>query len=176
MFGILVKSRAFGFSSSTVTEGNEDRDDLVRCPADWRLSEGSLHANGRLNRRGLVAIPTHESELARGSFVSSDFNSTNRHEGTSFQRLMDIWTEFLPVLTIYLRSSRYACEPLGKDSFYDDNANDRDKECQEGARGAFHSEHEERTDHERMREVGPKGCSAECFSNGALAHEWLLDH
>jgi histidinol phosphatase-like enzyme len=60
-----------------VTEGNEDRDDLVRCRADWRLSEGSLHANGRLNRRGLVAIPTHESELARGSFVSSDFNSTN---------------------------------------------------------------------------------------------------
>ena len=58
---------------------NEDREDFVRCPADWVPIKGSLRAIERLNRKGiLVAIATNQSGLARGMFAF-------RHSLTSSQ-------------------------------------------------------------------------------------------
>lgn len=58
---------------------NEDRDDFVRCPADWVPIEGSLHAISRLNRRGiLIAIATNQSGLARGLFDVNDLDAIHQ--------------------------------------------------------------------------------------------------
>lgn len=58
---------------------NEDREDFVRCSADWVPIEGSLRAIERLNRRGiLVAIATNQSGLARGMFALSDLDAIHQ--------------------------------------------------------------------------------------------------
>ena len=58
---------------------NEDREDFVRCPADWVPIEGSLRAIERLNRGGiLVAIATNQSGLARGMFALSDLGAIHQ--------------------------------------------------------------------------------------------------
>ncbi len=58
---------------------NEDREDFVRCPADWVPIKGSLRAIERLNRRGiLVAIATNQSGLARGMFALNDLDAIHQ--------------------------------------------------------------------------------------------------
>jgi D-glycero-D-manno-heptose 1,7-bisphosphate phosphatase len=48
---------------------NEDRDDFVKSPDEWRPIAGSLQAIARLNRAGWhVVVATNQSGLARGLF------------------------------------------------------------------------------------------------------------
>ena len=58
---------------------NEDREDFVRCPADWVPIEGSLRAIERLNRKGiLVAIATNQSGSLSKRAKRSEFERRTR--------------------------------------------------------------------------------------------------
>ncbi len=48
---------------------NEDSDDYIKSPAEWRPLPGSLEAIARLNRNGYrVVVATNQSGIARGLF------------------------------------------------------------------------------------------------------------
>lgn len=55
---------------------NEDRDDYVKHPDEWRPIPGSLEAIARLHQAGWsIAVATNQSGLARGYFDAATLNA-----------------------------------------------------------------------------------------------------
>jgi len=58
---------------------NEDSDDFIKCPEEWRPIPGSLEAIARLNREGFrVAVATNQSGLGRGLFGIDELNAIHQ--------------------------------------------------------------------------------------------------
>ena len=55
---------------------NEDSEDYIRSPADWRPIPGSIAAIAELSRAGFtIVIATNQSGLSRGLFTLSDLEA-----------------------------------------------------------------------------------------------------
>jgi D-glycero-D-manno-heptose 1,7-bisphosphate phosphatase len=55
---------------------NEDRDDFVKSPQEWRALPGALEAIARLNQAGWrVVVATNQSGIGRGLFGVSELNA-----------------------------------------------------------------------------------------------------
>ena len=58
---------------------NEDADDYIKSPAEWRPIPGSLEAIARLNQHGYrVAVATNQAGLARGLFDMHALNAIHQ--------------------------------------------------------------------------------------------------
>jgi len=58
---------------------NEDSDQYVKSPSEWRPIPGSLEAIARLNHAGYtVAVASNQSGLARGLFSLDDLNAMHQ--------------------------------------------------------------------------------------------------
>jgi len=67
---------------------NEDSDDYIKSPEEWRPIPGSLEAIARLNQAGFqVAVATNQSGIARGLFDVDALNAIHQKMGDSLRRL-----------------------------------------------------------------------------------------
>jgi D-glycero-D-manno-heptose 1,7-bisphosphate phosphatase len=58
---------------------NEDSDDYIKSPEEWKPIPGSLEAIARLNHFGFkVVIATNQSGLSRGLFTIDDLNAIHQ--------------------------------------------------------------------------------------------------
>lgn len=58
---------------------NDDADDYIKSPAEWRPIPGSLEAIARLNQHGYrVAVATNQAGLARGLFDMHALNAIHQ--------------------------------------------------------------------------------------------------
>ena len=67
---------------------NEDSDDYIKSPSEWRPIEGSLQAIARLNRAGFrVYVATNQSGLSRGLFTIETLHEIHRKMLDELQHL-----------------------------------------------------------------------------------------